>query len=354
MRGTRRILACAIAAGLSAAAARAGDPVMLSAPTYDRWMYPYNGTPGARASAPTFGALAEEGFDDRDGQFYFGFDTAAAVAPGLGPEAYQVLSLTVEASIGGGDFLYDPSQDSYTSFLSPTNPLYTADADDGRPMELFGAGFRHDSSFHDFGELGPYNAGPDGEGARTVFALGFSNGVLVDVSNSVDADHQGAAGFDPVGMAVGQAALDPGSPVPAGTRIRFPIDLDRPEVAAYIRQGLDAGHLAFVIASLHEASLGGPVAYPVWDTKENIVGTPASLNALIAVLPVLTAAVQQGDLVLRWPDTGTAAVPQYTAELASPAWAGTPGTAVASNGWYQIRFPLPPGDDARYFRLANP
>ena len=45
-------------------------------PTMDRWMYPFNATPGCRPSAPVFGTFGDEaGVDTRHGQFLIGFDT---------------------------------------------------------------------------------------------------------------------------------------------------------------------------------------------------------------------------------------------------------------------------------------
>ena len=52
------------------------DPV-----DFDRWMYPFNGTPGTRNAAPTFGAVAEPDFDNKDGQLVIAVDTAAGGSP---------------------------------------------------------------------------------------------------------------------------------------------------------------------------------------------------------------------------------------------------------------------------------
>ena len=51
--------------------------VQYDAPSLDRWNYPFNGSPGTRLSASTFGAVDLEGFDDHDAQFIVGFDTLA-------------------------------------------------------------------------------------------------------------------------------------------------------------------------------------------------------------------------------------------------------------------------------------
>ena len=44
-------------------------PVDLSEPVNDRWMYPFNGTPGARAVGPTFAAFGYDTFDEPLGRF---------------------------------------------------------------------------------------------------------------------------------------------------------------------------------------------------------------------------------------------------------------------------------------------
>src|SRR6187551_2807641 len=72
------LIAAALAALAGTAAASPID-ADFGAPTLDRWMYPFNMSPGSELTAHTFGALGIEGFDDRDSQFIVGFDTADSV-----------------------------------------------------------------------------------------------------------------------------------------------------------------------------------------------------------------------------------------------------------------------------------
>ena len=60
------------------------------APSLDRWMYPFNFSAGAESSAPTFGAISQPGFDDRDAQFIIGFSTASQVVPGQPLDHYRL------------------------------------------------------------------------------------------------------------------------------------------------------------------------------------------------------------------------------------------------------------------------
>src|SRR5690349_14107055 len=66
--------------------------------TFDRWMYPFGATPGTESAGSSFGAVGDDGFDDRDSQFLVGFNTSGVVTPGAGPTSYNVASarLTVK------------------------------------------------------------------------------------------------------------------------------------------------------------------------------------------------------------------------------------------------------------------
>ncbi|MEM9296075.1 MAG: hypothetical protein AAGA57_09760, partial [Planctomycetota bacterium] len=64
-----RVAAAAMAAASGTAWSTAsGVQIQLNEPDFDRWMYPFNLTPGARGRAPTFGAIGAGAFDERDGQ----------------------------------------------------------------------------------------------------------------------------------------------------------------------------------------------------------------------------------------------------------------------------------------------
>ena len=77
----------------------AGDEtttIIKDAPDRDRWMYPFNASPGTRPAASIFGyaTAIEAPFDNRDGQFVIGFDTDGDLAPGTAND-YQVVSAKV-------------------------------------------------------------------------------------------------------------------------------------------------------------------------------------------------------------------------------------------------------------------
>ena len=95
-------------------------------PTLDRWNYPFNGSPGTRLSASTFGAVELEGFDDHDAQFVLGFATGTDVTTGLDISEYQVLSATVTITNSNSDeFRYDPSYDTHDTYLFLDDTLDT-------------------------------------------------------------------------------------------------------------------------------------------------------------------------------------------------------------------------------------
>ena len=114
--------------------------VQSTEPDHDRWMYPFNGTPGARAVGSTFTAYGSEYdfFDDRDGQMLLGFMTGESVPMGHGPSSYQVISATVSIMIESDFIIYDPSADGWETYLEGG----PADADAGRATVISGAGFR--------------------------------------------------------------------------------------------------------------------------------------------------------------------------------------------------------------------
>ena len=62
--------------------------LQIDAPNFDRWMYPYNATPGTRSAGPTF--AGSEGADDRYGQNMYGFITQDVITPGLGKFSYEI------------------------------------------------------------------------------------------------------------------------------------------------------------------------------------------------------------------------------------------------------------------------
>ncbi|MCP5488488.1 MAG: hypothetical protein H7A43_07540 [Verrucomicrobia bacterium] len=298
-------------------------------PAYDRWMYPFNANSplGSRPTASTFGAFAD-GFDQRDAQAYFGFILSNAIPAGLGPESYEIVSCVFSATMSDGSIVYDPTPDAWQTYLDPTQALYVADADTGRAVELFAAGFRGGYDAASFGEDAPFasTGGADYVEIRNVYPLGTRDGVPVDVSNNSDPDGSGTNGFDPGMLAAGLTLLTSGDTVPVPTTFTFTLDPDDAFTADYLRDALDQGILGLVLTSLHQASFGGPVSYPVWDQKESVVGESATLTLAYRILPGLSIA-HTGDVrTVTWTRTGGAWRIEGTGNPVSGEWA--PLTAI--------------------------
>lgn len=276
-----------------------------SAPTshyLDRWMYPFNATPGQRIQAPTFSAIAEEMFDERDGQFLLALNTEAAGIPkGLPDSAYTITKLSLKLTEAVGEYPYDGTFDDFRTHLA-SGPLATADGDAGRPIELYGAGLRN--GFVEFGFPDGAKATPApvfsaaspfggiGRGTRNVFATDADGN---DISNSFDSLKDGANGYNTKPFAIGQATskgqpLGTGTLVPAGAEYAFEVDLQDAAIRSYVQRGLSRGQLAFVVTSMHSTgelgqgspypnlatanhfAFSGPIFEIGWDTVDAIAG----------------------------------------------------------------------------------
>ena len=111
-------------------------------PAIERWLYA-NATSYEPPYAAAFAYFGEED-DTRLGQFLIGWDTAGLVPTNYGPSRYLIRQCRVTLTINRGNwFAYDPTQDDYRTYFETNHPQYLADADFGRPVELFGAGFRN-------------------------------------------------------------------------------------------------------------------------------------------------------------------------------------------------------------------
>ncbi|MEY3231118.1 MAG: hypothetical protein RL689_1207, partial [Planctomycetota bacterium] len=163
----------------------------LPAPTLDRWNYPFASQPGVEAAIPTFAALRQTGFDDRDSQLLLGFETGSAVPAGLGAARYVIESAAVTIHVSSElRFIYDPTFDSVATSYDPADPAFVADADAGKPVELFPVGYRNGFSDATYGESSPYSPFPPfppREGVRHAFAAAFNASGLptVDISRHV-------------------------------------------------------------------------------------------------------------------------------------------------------------------------
>jgi hypothetical protein len=250
------------------------------APDIDRWMYSFNAMPGLRPAAPIFSTFGDEsGVDTRHGQFIMAWNTAATIPPGADIRRYQLRSvrLTVQ-SIREGTFVNDSTPDTFETYLFAEHPSAIPDADPGRPFELFGTGFRGPFTNTPFLANSPF--GSSAAGGRNAFAAGFNpRGELVDVGNNVGKRSEDFAPFPSRPFAFSRIeGVEQGAPVPAGTDIRFELDLTDPLVLGYIRNALVQGRLWLTLTWLGGSEgLGGMPTYPDIATAENLVFTPPRL-----------------------------------------------------------------------------
>ena len=250
--------------------------VSYDAPSLDRWNYPFNGSPGTRLSASTFGAVELPGFDDHDAQFIVGFGTIADVVGGLDAGEYQVLSARVIITNTNGDvFRYDPTYDTHDTYLFLDDSL---DTDDGRPVHLWAIGYQEGYDQTNWGEYSAFGGVAEvdpTQGSRYAFAADFpfDGSEPINISNNLKEE------FDATPMAIGQTdAVMPGQLVPADTDFTFDVDLCQAGIRDYLAQGLSLGEVRFAITSLHAANGGdgggsGEIAYPFWYTKENPIAS---------------------------------------------------------------------------------
>ncbi|MBU6414230.1 MAG: hypothetical protein KGS45_12240 [Planctomycetes bacterium] len=271
------VLALVAAAGVASA-----QPFVASStnPNLDRWMYPFNSTPGAEVRAPVFAALSQSGFDDRDSQMLVRFDTASQIPSGQPLSNYRVSRVRVQVTVSNTtDFVfYDPSADPLSASFQTSDPDYVADADAGTPIEIYGVGFRNGRTIDTFLENTSFGCfGFPVEGCRSVFAADFdSNGALFDISRHVRQKVPTTA------WAIGTtSSLTAGQQIPVGTTFDLELDVTRLGIQQYVRQALSSGKLMLSLTSLHPAS-GGPGGgtssdYPSFYTKEAPGGVPATI-----------------------------------------------------------------------------
>lgn len=262
--------------------------LQLVPPTLDRWVYPFNFEPATRPVAPTFASF-DPRFDTRDAQFLIGWDTAGVITTNQGPRNYLLkrvrLTLTITADRA---FVYDPTLDSFLTYTT-NQPGAVPDSDPGRPVELYGVGFRGGfdaASFKEdspYGPLGAINGGNISIGTRNAFAAMFdTNGALIDIANNVGQTNPAwtNAPFEVAPWAIGITTnIAPGELVPADSKFVFDINLNDPLVAGYLQAALDTGRLRLMVSSLSPSSQlvpgssgnGGTGAYPQWATKKNLL-----------------------------------------------------------------------------------
>lgn len=239
-------------------------------PAIDQWVYPFASNPGGGFFASVFSSQLPGGFgtdfDNRDGQALVAFDLTAVFPPGETPASFTVVSATLTMRTNTDvTFQYDPTPDSYTSWLQPNDPAYVPDSDPGRPVEVFGTRFRNGLTAATYTEAIPYSfSGPFGQGIRNAYPFAFdAPSAGQDVSNNVTLQ------FDPTPFGVATiAGLNPGDWVPTNTDLVFEIDVSDPDVAQYVKSAI-GGKLFLIVASLFVTEQQGAGTFPSFYTKEN-------------------------------------------------------------------------------------
>lgn len=316
------LLGPAVALGVVSAPALAAVPPTIertiTAPTLDRWVYPFGDFSGRSAAAPTFTTLwantTGTPFDDRDSEFLMGFDVSGTLSGPFPLSRYRVDLVEVTAwltvAAPSEEIVFDPTQDAVSTYFfpgsdtQPADPARTPDADAGRPVELYAVGYRNGFTPATYAENTPF--APTGTyNVRNAFAADFGGpgAALRDASNNVSGLVGGVPSpFEVLPLSVGQAfgpsgsAIAPGVGVPNLSKMVFSVNAAQLAVPgrgfdAYVRAAIiagpdTAGRLNFVVSSLHAATAfgSGPVLYPRFFTKEAPRGTPEAPLAIPASL----------------------------------------------------------------------
>lgn len=270
----RSVLAIVFAGLLGQSSSVSATTANFAAPVLDKWMYGnVDGTTGGQIDvAPVF-AFLNSTDEDRMGSLLVAFDTATLVPANLGLGAYAVTSVKLTLTVRTPDtFLYDPTHDAFRTYLQSSDPLFQADADTGRPVEIFGVGLRNgytqlkgsiSGGANPYLETSPF--GTSGQPSfRNAFPLGVStSGALYDVADNVGQQQEA------IPFAVGTAALAAGASVPEGTEFTFELQLSDAAILSYVQEGLNGGVLGLYVSSLHSAAgQGGPQTYPRFLTRE--------------------------------------------------------------------------------------
>lgn len=270
-------------------------------PSMDRWNYPYNATPGTRSVASTFQS-PEEGGIVRHGHYVFAFDTDSEIPSGHGEAAYEIVSARITLTTSSNfEVAYDPTDDSAFTYLTNGHPQYVEDNDPGRPLELFGAGFRNGFTSTTWTETTDF--APTG-GERTVYpATWDANGDEIDASMNVNF----ANPFELAPFAIGQmTGVNPGENIPFDSPVTFDVDLTQPGVVRYLQNGLNSGRLFFSATSLH-AGGQGVRTFPEYYTRDSLVGTGPTLALTVRLydrqetVMITTIQTNAGTRTLRFP-----------------------------------------------------
>ena len=268
--------------------------IQLNQPALDRWMYPFNSTPGTRSVLTTFGSDRDNPtqFDARDGQILLAFDTGAIVPIGSGQ--YEIIEAEVSISFANDMVVqYDPTSDPWQMFLPAGDSRRVNDPDAGQSIELAGVGFRGGFTAATFMENSAYAVSGSSSlspGVRNAFAACYDS-----ANNFVDMSNNPRVGFQPNVFAVGQVAgLSAGQLIAQDTVMTFQVNVADANIQNYLRQGIQAGRTFFSVSSLtFVAQQAGN--YPAFYAKENAYvqfGLADAAQLRMKVRPIATCIVE--------------------------------------------------------------
>lgn len=315
---------------LAAGASGGTVSVTVNEPAVDRWMYPFGTTGGSRDNAPVFSSLDTVipgfTFDNRDAQQFLRFSTGGQVPVGAGVCGYRIVSAAVTLTLFENvPFVYDSTYDSFRTYLPAGDPMFVADADAGRPIEMHGAAYRGgltDATYVEGNTMtngtpfrlapGP-GGGQDYSRCRTVFPIDFTNGTTTAADHSNNINNR----FDTKPFAIGQIpGVTPGMTPAGDSDVVFTLNVADADVQAYLRDALNTGSLRLMVDTLHFATTGGQQpgtgSYPTFYTKENalgqVLGYSPRLSMLVELDPLAGDANGDGrvdladiaDVVQRW------------------------------------------------------
>ena len=254
----------ALASTAGSSIAQESIEIDIQSPTWDRWMYPFNATPGFRPAGSTFGfwtESVEDPTENRLGQILLGFDTSNQLAPGQ-TAGMRVTSAIVTLQQSNEGVVYDSTTDPVESMFDLDNPDRIEDVDAGQPIELFGLNYRNGWTSTTFPENGPYGD-QDAQTLRNAYAAAFRDGELTDIANQIK------EAWTPSPFAVSQVdSLNEGVVIPIDSVHTFTIDVEDENIQLYLLDGLEAGELEFALASMIQVS-GPEGTFPNFYLKEN-------------------------------------------------------------------------------------
>lgn len=302
-----------IALALAATGSRAtAAEHFFAAPSDDQWQYWMNSAEGFRPTGSVFGAPGSAGlnadFNDRDGIVILAWDTTGLIAPGQGPQSYNVTRVRMTISAAAAPslvptwpvdltldewFTYDFDSDGMVNSdgfprgdINDTDGE-SSDADPGRPIELFGAGFGPLYSASTWTEFNLYEGAGQAQfgfnpmSPRDPFPFVFQDGTgeLLHAEDNIRGLHNDTLAmpvtrFTPTPWAIGAPqGYTPGSQTtPFDVEFEVDLNLSAGAVKGYFQEQLNAGKVFLIVTSLKETGAFGsdPSGFPSFVLKEGL------------------------------------------------------------------------------------